>query len=227
MLSAPTSTAPALSRRCTRVASAAAGALSRLIFEPASVARPATSNKFLTANGTPASAPSGRPTARSPSMVRALASARSPVTAVKALRVLSRSKMRRKAALTICVALTLPVATACAISAAVAEASMASGLEDRRRLGIVRQLELRHGIGQLERDRQVGLDRRLPLRFDRQREGHGARFDQCVQCVFLHVAPLTLELSPAYARSEHQGPNRQRSCARWPRPRSSYRFQRG
>ena len=37
---------------------------SRLIFEPASVGRPATSNRFLTANGTPASGPSARPSAR-------------------------------------------------------------------------------------------------------------------------------------------------------------------
>ena len=40
------------------------GAWSRLIFEPASVARPATSNRFLTANGTPASGPSGLPSPR-------------------------------------------------------------------------------------------------------------------------------------------------------------------
>ena len=40
---------------------AVAGGASRLIFEPASVGSPATSNRFLTANGTPASDPSGSP----------------------------------------------------------------------------------------------------------------------------------------------------------------------
>ena len=68
MLSAPTSTAPAASSRAISVASAVAGGRSRLILEPASVARPATSNRFLTANGTPASGPSVRPAARSASM---------------------------------------------------------------------------------------------------------------------------------------------------------------
>src|SRR5215831_14082992 len=63
MLSAPTSTAPWASRRAMTVASRVAGARSRLIFEPARVGSPAMSNKFLTANGTPASAPSRRPRA--------------------------------------------------------------------------------------------------------------------------------------------------------------------
>ncbi len=55
MLSAPTRTAPAASRRATSVASLRAGGRSRLIFEPARVVRPSTSNRFLTANGAPAS----------------------------------------------------------------------------------------------------------------------------------------------------------------------------
>src|SRR5262245_16003321 len=76
MLSAPTSTAPFDSSRAISVASRLAGARSRLIFEPASVGSPAMSNKFLTANGTPASAPtSRRPFARSASSAAALASA--------------------------------------------------------------------------------------------------------------------------------------------------------
>jgi hypothetical protein len=60
-------------------------ARSRLIFEPASVGGPAMSNRLLTANGTPASAPSCWPFASSPSIAAALASARSSVTAVNAL----------------------------------------------------------------------------------------------------------------------------------------------
>ena len=44
---------------------ASAGGRSRLILEPARVARPATSMRFLTANGTPASGPAfGRPRCR-------------------------------------------------------------------------------------------------------------------------------------------------------------------
>src|SRR5262249_16841246 len=71
--------------RGMRVASRLAGARSWLIFEPASVGSPAMSNKFLTANGTPASDPtSRRPFARSASSAAALASARSSVTAVNA-----------------------------------------------------------------------------------------------------------------------------------------------
>ena len=57
MLSAPTSTAPAASIRSINVASRGDGARSRLIFEPARVGRPRTSNRFFTANGTPASGP--------------------------------------------------------------------------------------------------------------------------------------------------------------------------
>src|SRR5581483_6926816 len=125
MLSAPTSTAPAASRRATSVASAVAGGRSRLIFEPARVASPATSNRFLTANGTPASGPSGRPLARS-------------------------------------------AATACAMSSAVAQASMPLGLEHRRRLGLVRQRELGHHGGEPQRDGQVGPDGGLPFGLDRQ-----------------------------------------------------------
>ena len=48
---------PASRRRC-------AGGRSRLIFEPARVGSPFTSNRFFTANGAPASGPSGSPFAR-------------------------------------------------------------------------------------------------------------------------------------------------------------------
>src|SRR5581483_12504822 len=193
MLSAPTSTAPAASRRATSVASAVAGGRSRLIFEPARVASPATSNRFLTANGTPASGPSGRPLARSASMARALASARSRVTAVKALSALSRSAMRASAASTTATALARPPATACAISVAVAQASMALGLEHRRRLGLVRQRELGHHGGEPQRDGQVGPDGGLPFGLDRQRQRSRARIDQRIQLVVLHVGPQASE----------------------------------
>src|SRR6476660_2944886 len=54
MLRAPTRTAPAASSRLMIVASRFAGGASRLILAPASVVRPAISNRFFTANGTPA-----------------------------------------------------------------------------------------------------------------------------------------------------------------------------
>ena len=82
MLSVPSSTAPAAVIRRTSTASAVAGARSRLIRDPARVGRPATSKRFLTANGTPASGPTGRPAATAASTAAASASARSAVTSV-------------------------------------------------------------------------------------------------------------------------------------------------
>ncbi len=82
MFSAPISTAPAAVRRWTAVASWAAGAASRRIFEPAMVVTPSTSNRFFTAKGTPASGPTGRSAARSASIASAWARARSAKTAV-------------------------------------------------------------------------------------------------------------------------------------------------
>ena len=69
---------------CDQRPSRAAGGRSRLIFEPARVGRPATSKRFLTANGTPASGPGVR-RPRAASTAAARASARCPVTAVNAL----------------------------------------------------------------------------------------------------------------------------------------------
>src|SRR3979490_2929712 len=54
MCRAATKTAPAASMRSIKVASRADGLRSRLIFDPARVGRPCTSNRFFTANGTPA-----------------------------------------------------------------------------------------------------------------------------------------------------------------------------
>src|SRR5258707_5778411 len=76
MLSAPTQTAPAASRRATSVASLRAGGRSRLIFEPASVVTPSRSKRFFTANATPAKGPSSDFARRR---------ARASVTSVKAL----------------------------------------------------------------------------------------------------------------------------------------------
>ena len=85
MFSAPTRMAPAASSRSIIVASRVAGGASRLIFEPASVGMPAMSNKFFTANGTPASAGSRSPRSRAWSSAWARSRARCSVTAVKEL----------------------------------------------------------------------------------------------------------------------------------------------
>jgi len=127
MLRAPTSTAPFASSRAISVASRGAGARSRLILEPASVGSPATSNRFLTANGTPASAPSGWPASRAASIARALASARSSSTAVKALSTGLSAAMRASAARTTALALVCPSVTAAAISLACAQAVSIAG----------------------------------------------------------------------------------------------------
>jgi hypothetical protein len=58
------------------------GGASRRIFEPAIVVTPSMSNRFFTANGTPASGPTGRSAARSASIASAWARARSAKTAV-------------------------------------------------------------------------------------------------------------------------------------------------
>ena len=94
MFSAPTRMAPAPSSRSISVASRGAGGASRLIFEPASVGMPAMSNRFFTANGTPASAGAGSPRARASSSAWARASARCSVTAVKELSNGSRARIR-------------------------------------------------------------------------------------------------------------------------------------
>src|SRR5882724_7580630 len=124
MLSAPTSTAPAARSRATAVASRVAGGWAALIFDPASVASPATSKRFLAANGTPASGPGSSPAARRPSMVSASARARSPSTAVKALSARSRRAIRSSAPATTSRARVLPARTDAAIDSADVVASI-------------------------------------------------------------------------------------------------------
>src|SRR5262252_3050123 len=97
------------------------GVVSRLLLEPATVGMPSTSNKFLTANGTPASGPRLRPWLRARSIAAALARARSTVTVVKALSFrLSRLILASAASVTAS-ALRSPLATACAIFEALAQ----------------------------------------------------------------------------------------------------------
>src|SRR5207237_1187160 len=155
--------------------SLAAGGWARLILEPARVGMPATSNRFFTANGTPASGPSGLRASRALSIACARSSARSLVTAVNELRTGSRSVMRASAASITAAAGTRPAVTAAAISPAEAQAvSIAgSGLVDRCGLGIVRQFPPADQRGKLHCDFEVGAHGWLPLRFERKAKQRG------------------------------------------------------
>src|SRR4051794_2899744 len=191
MLSAPTSTAPAASIRSISVASRVAGMRSRLIFEPARVARPATSNKFFTAKGTPASGPTVLPAAISASTARALARARSAVMSVKALRMVSCCLMRASAASVASSADILRLATALAISEAVISGLVVMAASDRehgRRLGLVRQREFVDEAAEPQRDLQIGANRRPPCFLDGQRQRFRDSVDIIVQ-QFGHHAP--------------------------------------
>jgi hypothetical protein len=98
MFVTPTRIAPARSSEATASASLAAGGSVAVTFAPARVTTPATSKRFLAANGTPASGPGSRPRAMSASMAAARAIARSANMPVKALRCSSRAAMRAIAA---------------------------------------------------------------------------------------------------------------------------------
>src|SRR6478736_9757536 len=175
MLSAPTSTAPAASMRSISVASRLAGSRSRLIFEPARVESPCTSNRFLTANGTPASGPAFFPAATAASTARALARARSAVTSVNAFKTGLCFAIRASvASVTASAEIFLPV-TPCAISEADSPSGVAvmtrSGCKDTGRLGFIRQRKLVHQPRQPQRYLEIGLDRRLPGILNRQPQG--------------------------------------------------------
>src|SRR5580692_8399667 len=183
MLSAPTRMAPAASSRSINAASRAAGGRSRLILEPASVGRPATSNRFLTANGTPASGGSFWPFARAASSACARASARRSVTAVKELSSGSRSRMRASVASTICVALTRPAVTAAAMVAAESQEkspAAVSSMEDRRRLGFVRQREFVDQRREAQDQTQIERDAVVPGRIESETERLRAYRDERV-----------------------------------------------
>src|SRR5262245_14982830 len=118
MLRAPTSTAPARQRALTAAASRGAASRSRLIFDPARVRMPATSKRFFTANGTPASGPGSRPAPMAASTPAASVRARSARTSVKLLTAGSRSAMRWSAASTTSRARRVPPRTAAAMATA-------------------------------------------------------------------------------------------------------------
>ena len=180
MLSAPTSTAPAASIRSIRVASRGDGCRSRLIFDPARVESPCTSNRFFTANGTPASGPGFLPAAMAASIGSRLgagaiggdvgegiqdrivfcdprqrgfgdAERRHPVAGDAPAR-FPRPTARRD----------LPLMAI-------------SGCKDTGRLGFVGQREFIDQPRQPQRHFEIGLDRRSPGVVDRQRQRLGRR----------------------------------------------------
>src|SRR6266481_7889735 len=194
MLSAPTSTAPAASIRAIRVASRDAGGRSRLIFEPARVARPSMSNRFFTAKGTPASGPTLWPAAIAASIAFALVRARPAVTSVNELNTVSRCSMRANAASVTSSADILRPLTALAISEAKGppEASLmaASCGEDTGRLGVVGQREFIDHPRQPQRNLEVRPHRGPPGVFDRQREGLRDGIDIIVKRISGHCSPF-------------------------------------
>src|SRR6266436_1395403 len=203
MLSAPIKTAPAASMRSISVASRAAGARSRLIFDPARVTRPCTSNRFFTANGTPASGPAFCPAAIMASTARALARARSAVTSVNEFRTGSCLAIRASAASVALSADIFPAATECAVSAADRSSGFAitviSGCKDTGRLGFVRQCEFIDQPRQPQRHLKIGPHRRLPVLLDRQRQGLRYGVDIGIQRISSHTSPNRYFNEPATA----------------------------
>src|SRR5947208_1231125 len=203
MLSAPTRTAPAASIRSISVASRDDGARSRLIFEPARVARPFTSNRFLTANGTPASGPTFWPAAIAASIALAFARARSAVMSVNELRVESYLAIRARTASVASSAESLRSVTACAIcwadSPSVFTVMALSGGVDTGRLGFVRQREFIDQPRQSQRHFEVRPHGRPPGFLDRQRQRLGYGVDVIVQGFGGHLLPLGFLNGPAAA----------------------------
>src|SRR5579871_2887484 len=185
MLSAPTSTAPAASSRSTSVASREAAGRSRLIFDPARVGSPLTSNRFFTANGTPASGPGFFPEAIASSTARAFARARSAVTSVKEFSTLSWEAIRDSAASVAASADNFLSLTACAISEAdIARRVALSGCEDTGGLGFIGKFKFVHQPRQPHGHFEIGAHRRLPGVLDRKLQELRSGVDVIVEGVF-------------------------------------------
>src|SRR5436190_1906980 len=192
MLSAPTMTAPAASMRSISMASRTDGGRSRLIFEPARVARYLTSNRFFTAKGTPASGPTLLPLMIAASTARALARARSAVTSVKALSVGSCFLIRAKAASVTATADILRLATACAMAEAdsppASDVRAISGCVDTGGLDLVRQREFVDQPGQPQRHFEIGAHRRPPGVLDRKPQRPSDGVDVVIQRIGSHFS---------------------------------------
>src|SRR3984885_15000065 len=189
MLSAPTSTAPAASSRSTSAASRGAAGRSRLIFDPARVGRPLTSNRFFTAKGTPASDPGFFPAAIAVSTARAFSRARSAVTSVKEFRTESCVAIRASAASMALSADNFLSLTACAISSADIPSPApvtASRCEDTGGLGFVRENKFVDQSRQPHGDFQIGPHGGFPGFLDRKPQEFGGSVDIIVQRIFSH-----------------------------------------
>src|SRR5712664_2600816 len=178
--------------RSIKVASRADGGRSRLIFDPARVGSPCTSNRFFTANGTPASGPGLLPAAMAASTARALVRARSAVTSVKQFSTGSCLAIRASAASVALRADILRLTTASAISEADRSSGFPimaiSGCKDTGGLGFVRQREFIDQPRQPQRHLEIGPHRRLPGILDRQRQGLRYSVDIGIQRIrTLHI----------------------------------------
>src|SRR6266849_8344087 len=181
--------------RSISVASRGEALRSRLIFDPARVESPCTSNRFLTANGTPASGPASLPAATAASMARALARARSAVTSVNAFKTGLCLAIRASAASVTASAEIFRPATACTISEADSPSGVAvmarSGCKDTGRLGFIRQREFIHQPRQPQRYLEIGLDRRLPGILHRQAQGTRNGVDIVIKRISSHCSLIT------------------------------------
>src|SRR6478736_7067312 len=82
-----------------------------------------------------------------------------------------------------------------------------SRLEDRRRLGVVRQWKRFDRLRKRERDAQVGGDRRLPVSLDRQSERTRGRVNEIVERIARHCASV-----PAKWQAAWRSPGKLRSA---------------
>src|SRR5471032_3023134 len=218
MLRPPTRIAPAASSLRTSAPSRLAAGPSALIFEPARVGRPAMSNRFFTANGTPLIGPMCRPA----SISAARFFARSATMSVKALTVGSAALMRARAAATTALAFTLPVLTARAISAAVAAFDRGSftgdrsWTKDRRGREVVVELHGQQRLRNGERALDVQDDVRAVFRRDRQADRQRCLVDpfRYVGLLFCHwflphsIWPKRKEHAKHHASGWLQSPRR-------------------
>src|SRR4051794_34963440 len=203
MLSAPISTAPAASIRSISVASREDGAKSRLIFEPARVGKPCTSNRFFTANGTPASGPALFPAATAASIARALLRARSAVTSVNEFKIESCFWMRASAASVTSAADMLPPATPLAICEADnslgTEVIAGSRTEDTGRLGFIGQRKFVDQPPKPQRDLEVSPHHRFPGILDRQGKCLCDGIDIIIKRIGSHFGSVQMFSAPATA----------------------------
>ena len=169
---------------------AAAGVRSRLILDPARVESPFTSNRFFTANGTPAREPASLPATIAASIALAFDRARSAMTSVNAFSTGLWAAIRASALSVAASADIFRAATACAISAAESRPACCctgvSGCKDTGRLGFIGEREFVDHPRQSQRHLEIGAHRRFPGVFDRQRQRFGDGVNVVIETVSAH-----------------------------------------